>query len=165
MPAARLTIRPLEEADVDELAEIVAKPGVRDWWPSAGEPEQVRAELRSDERYKTFAIEVDGELAGWMGVEEEDDPWYRSAALDIILAPEYQGRGLGPDALRTMIRRLIEKGHHRFTIDPATENERAISAYSKVGFKPVGVTRQSERRSDGGWRDGLLMDLMAEELT
>lgn len=124
----------------------------------------MREELRSDESYQTFAVEVDGELAGWMGVEEEDDPYYRSAALDIILAPEYQGRGLGPEALRTMIGRLIENGHHRFTIDPTVENERAISAYSKVGFRPVGVTRRSERGPDGVWRDGLLMDLLADEL-
>lgn len=144
---------------------MVAAPGVREWWPSADEPERVREELRSDDDYATFAIEVDGELAGWMGVEEENDPYYRSAALDIILAPGYQGRGLGPEALRTMIRRLIEeRGHHRFTIDPALENERAIRAYESVGFKPVGVTRRSERRPDGTWRDSLLMDLLAEEL-
>lgn len=163
--AVSLNIRPLTEADVDPLAEIVATPGVREWWPSANDPEQVRRELRSDDRYKTFAIEADGKLAGWLGVEEEDDPWYRSAALDIILAPEYQGRGLGPEALRTMIGRLIERGHHRFTIDPSVENERAIRAYGAVGFKPVGVLRRSERTADGGWRDSLLMDLLANELS
>jgi aminoglycoside 6'-N-acetyltransferase len=159
-------LRPLTEADVEQLVEVVAAPGVREWWPSADEPEQVREELRSDDRYKTFAIEVDGALAGWLGVEEENDPYYRSAALDIILAPAYQGRGLGPEALRMMIRRLRdERGHHRFTIDPAVENKRAIRAYESVGFRPVGVMRSSERRPDGGWRDGLLMDLLAHELT
>ncbi len=163
--APTLTLRPLREDDVERLAKIVAAPGVREWWPSADEPDRVRDELRSDQSYKTFAVDVDGALAGWLGVEEEEDPYYRSAALDIVLAPEYQGRGLGPEALRTMVRRLIDKGHHRFTIDPAVENERAIRAYRSVGFKPVGVTRRSERRPDGGWRDSLLMDLLADELT
>ena len=156
----------MTEHDVEALVDVVAAPGVREWWPSAGEPERVREELRSDDTYEAFAIEVDGELAGWLGVEEETDPYYRSAALDIILAPRFQGRGLGPEALRTVIRRLVEEhGHHRFTIDPAVDNERAIRAYEAVGFKPVGVTRRSERRPDGGWRDGLLMDLLADELT
>jgi aminoglycoside 6'-N-acetyltransferase len=160
-----LTLRPLGEDDIEPLVEIVTAPGVREWWPAADDPERVRKELRSDDRYKTFAIEVDGELAGWLGVEEEDDPHYRSAALDIILAPRYQGRGVGPEALRTMIRRLIERGHHRFTIDPTVENERAIRAYEAVGFKPVGVMRRAEGLPDGSWRDSLLMDLLVDELT
>jgi aminoglycoside 6'-N-acetyltransferase len=165
LTSKRLTIRPVTETDIEPLVEIIATPGVREWWPSADEPGRVREELRSDERYKTFAIEVDGALAGWLGVEEEDDPDHRSAALDIILAPDYQGRGLGPEALRTMIRWLVdERGHHRFTIDPAVGNERAIRAYTAVGFKPVGVLRRSERQRDGGWRDSLLMDLLADEL-
>jgi aminoglycoside 6'-N-acetyltransferase len=33
-----------------------------------------------------------------------------------------------------------------------------------VGFRPVGITRRSERGPDGRWHDGLLMDLLAEEL-
>ena len=55
------------------------------------------------------------------------------------------------------------RGHHRLTIDPAAHNARAIKAYSRVGFKPVGVMRQYERGLDGAWHDGLLMDLLAED--
>jgi aminoglycoside 6'-N-acetyltransferase len=49
-------------------------------------------------------------------------------------------------------------------IDPAASNERAIKAYERVGFKPVGVMRSYERGPDGTFHDGLLMDLLAEEL-
>jgi aminoglycoside 6'-N-acetyltransferase len=83
-----------------------------------------------------------------------------------MLLPGFQGQGLGPAALRLLIRWFIdERGHHRFTIDPSAENHRAIEAYERVGFKPVGILRKSERAPDGHWRDGLLMDLLAEELT
>ena len=44
-------------------------------------------------------------------------------------------------------------------------NERAISAYKKVGFKPVGVLRRYEMGPDGTFHDSLLMDLLIEELT
>ena len=89
---------------------------------------------------------------------------YRHASLDIALAGAHQGRGLGPEAMRLAIEHMIEaRGHHRFTIDPAAANERAISAYAAVGFRPVGVMRRYERGADGTWRDGLLMDLLAEE--
>jgi aminoglycoside 6'-N-acetyltransferase len=77
----------------------------------------------------------------------------------------YQGRGVGPEALRQAIRLLIdEHGHHRFTIDPALSNERAIRAYEAVGFQRVGVLRNYWRDASGKWRDGLLMDLLADEL-
>lgn len=67
--------------------------------------------------------------------------------------------------MRTLARYLVEEvGHHRLTIDPAADNAAAIRCYSKVGFRPVGVLRKYERGVDGDWHDGLLMDLLAEEL-
>jgi aminoglycoside 6'-N-acetyltransferase len=50
------------------------------------------------------------------------------------------------------------------TIDPAADNEAAIKAYEKVGFGRVGIMRAYERGPDGTWHDGLLMDMLAEEL-
>jgi aminoglycoside 6'-N-acetyltransferase len=58
------------------------------------------------------------------------------------------------------VEHFAKKGHHRFTIDPNVANERAIRSYAPVGFKPVGVLRAYERDPDGGWCDGLLMDLI-----
>jgi aminoglycoside 6'-N-acetyltransferase len=56
------------------------------------------------------------------------------------------------------------RGHHRITIDPAAHNERAIRSYRRLGFRPVGVMRRYERGADGTWHDGLLMDLLPEDL-
>lgn len=160
--ADRVTLRPLSDADVEQLAAIVAAPGVREWWDAEDDHERLRRELRNDGA--AFALEIDGTLAGWLAISEETDPDYRHAGLDIILAPRYQGRGLGPEALRAAIRWLTaERGHHRFTIDPALRNERAIGAYTAVGFRRVGVLRRYERGADGVWHDNLLMELVAEE--
>ena len=157
------TLRPLTEDDVERLAAIVAAPGVREWWGTPDPPEREREGLRNDGA--AFAVEVDGELAGWVGFSEESEPDYRHASLDIALAPRHQGSGVGPAALRAAVLWLAEeRGHHRFTIDPAVENERAIRAYSKVGFRRVGIMRRAERFADGSWHDSLLMDLVAEEL-
>jgi aminoglycoside 6'-N-acetyltransferase len=159
-----LTLRPLDDAHLEELAAVVAGPGVREWWNPLEDTERIRVDLRNDGA--AFAIEVDGALAGWLGFNEETDPDYRHAGLDIFLAPPFQGRGLGRAALRLAIGWLIdERGHHRLTIDPARDNERAIRAYTAVGFRPVGVMRRYERGVDGSWHDNLLMDLLAEEIT
>jgi aminoglycoside 6'-N-acetyltransferase len=151
----RLTLRPLRESDLPRLLEIV---GDSEWWGEENDADDLRCDGMA------FTLEVDGDVAGWLGVSEENDPQYRHAGLDITFAQEYTDRGLGPEALRAVIDWLIARGHHRFTIDPAAQNHRAIRAYEKVGFRPVGRLRKYERGRDGRWRDGLLMDLLAEDL-
>ena len=66
-----------------------------------------------------FAIVVDGAVAGWLACEENTDPMYRSVGLDIFLTTPLHGQGLGREALRLAIAHYLERGHHRFTIDPA----------------------------------------------
>ena len=157
----RVTLRPIEDSDLNALIAIIQSPGVREWWWEADDPEQL--DLANDG--SAFVIEFEGEIAGWLGFDEENDPGYRHAGVDLSLDPRFQGKGLGPDAIRTVLRWLAsERWHHRFTIDPAAHNERAIRAYSAVGFRPVGIMRRYERDTGGGFHDGLLMDLLAEEL-
>ena len=160
----QVVLRPLRVDDVARVAEIQAEPGVARWWGLPKEAELRRLAEGSDDE-KAFAIESDGELVGLVQYYEEDEPDFRHAAIDIVLTERAQGRGLGPDAVRTLARYLIEeRGHHRLTIDPAAENAPAIRAYENVGFRPVGVMREYWRSLDGTWRDGLLMDLLAREL-
>ncbi len=160
--AGRVTLRPLEDGEVDQLATMLTLPGVREWWGSLDDPVHTREGL--DNEGAAFAIEVDGALAGWLGYNEETDPDHRYASLDIFLAPAHQRQRLGPAALRLAAEWLFgQREHHRLTIDPACDNERAISAYTAVGFRPVGAMRCYERGADGRWHDNLLMDLLREE--
>jgi aminoglycoside 6'-N-acetyltransferase len=159
----RVTLRPVTEADLEPLAEIIREPTVAAWWGESDEPDRLRENLRMDGC--AWAIEAGGELAGWLGFTEETEAEYRSVGLDISLSARFQGQGLGPEALRAAMRWFAdEHGHHRFTIDPNARNEHAIRAYEAVGFKPIGITRRSEL-VDGEWTDGLLMDLLIDELT
>ena len=159
----RVTLRPIADADVEPLAEIIREPSVARWWDESDEPELMRENLLMDGA--AWVVEADGELVGWLGFTEETEAQYRHVGLDISLSSRFQGQGLGPDALRTAIRWFAsERGHHRFTIDPNASNEPAIKAYSAVGFRPIGIMRRAEL-IDGEWTDGLLMDLLIEELT
>lgn len=159
-----ITFRPLHVDDVVKVARIQAEPGVARWWGLPSETNLRRqAEGVGDE--KAFAVEWEGELVGLIQYYEEDEPDFRHAGIDVFLAVEVQGRGLGPEAVRTLARYLIgERGHHRLTIDPAADNAAAIRAYEKVGFRTVGIMREHWRSPEGEWRDGLLMDLLAHEL-
>ena len=158
-----VVLRPLRVDDVERVAEIQAEPGVARWW---GLPDEAQLRRQADGvgDEKAFAIETDGEFAGLIQYYEENEPDFRHAGIDIFLAERFQGRGLGTDAVRTLARYLIhERGHHRLIIDPAADNAGAIRTYEKVGFRAVGIMREYCRSSDGTWRDGLLMDLLARE--
>ena len=153
------------EADETRLVEIFAQPEVSAWW---GEwtPVRIRDEMiEPEDETVVLGVEVGGVLIGIVQYAEETDPEYRHASIDIALDPAWHGQGMGSDAIRTMARYLFEfLGHHRVTIDPAAGNERAIRSYERVGFRRVGVMRRYERGVDGSWHDGLLMDLLREEL-
>ena len=113
-----------------------------------------------------LVVEVGGQVAGGIQYHEETDPMYRHAGIDIYLGSRFQGQGAGREAVALLARYLFEqRGHHRITIDPAAANAQAIRSYAKVGFRPVGVMRQYERGGDGNFHDGLLMDLLRDELT
>jgi len=160
----RVELRPLVAGDRERLIEILSDPTVQQWWDSRG-PDHSSDELLDDDEVVPFAIDLDGEMIGSIQYHEVTDPEYRSAGIDVFLDAAHQDRGYGTEAVRTLARWLLEvRGHHRLTIDPAADNLRAIRAYEKVGFRPVGVMRQYERRQDGTFHDGLLMDLLVAEL-
>jgi aminoglycoside 6'-N-acetyltransferase len=158
---ARLTLRPASPADAGAIAAILAEPEVARWW-GPNDPASVVEEMQGCD---AFVVVIGDDIAGWVLVDESQDPMYPSVGLDIALGAGYRGRGYGREALAVVIRHYIARGHHRFTIDPAAANERAIRTYAALGFQPVGVLRAYERAPDGGRRDGLLMDLLADELT
>jgi len=151
-------LRPLAEDDWPAVTEILRDPTVAPWWGVT------RDDIREDFE-DPHAVVVDGELAGVVDLWEEPEPGYRHGGLDIVLAERFQDRGVGREALRLAARILFEeRGHHRITIDPAAHNERAIRCYEAVGFTRVGVMRRYEQAADGTWHDGLLMDLLRDEL-
>ncbi|GFE24828.1 aminoglycoside 6'-N-acetyltransferase [Streptomyces libani] len=152
---AAVVLRPTTATDIPTLDRIVREPEVAAWWSA---PDDYRDML---------AILCHDEVIGAIQFSEETDPEFRHASIDIFLTARRHGQGLGTDAVRTLAHWLIhERGHHRLTIDPAAANTPAIRSYRKVGFQPVGIMRAYGRdHRTGGWADGLLMDLLADELT
>jgi aminoglycoside 6'-N-acetyltransferase len=160
-----VTLRPGRPGDAGQLHAILAEPSVSRWWADPSPVEELEASLRSDGPTVLLVVEIGGEVAGGIQYDEEDDPHYRHAGIDIYLGSRFQGRGAGAEAVALLAGFLFQaRGHHRLTIDPAAANDRAIRCYAKVGFRPVGVMRAYERGPDGRFHDGLLMDMLAAEL-
>ncbi|MEV7097437.1 GNAT family N-acetyltransferase [Amycolatopsis sp. NPDC051045] len=164
---SRVRLRPAAAPDAARFEEILSHPEVARWWADAEEPvaAQVSYLLDPDEGTTTYAIEHDGVVVGIELAFEEADPQYRHAGIDIAVHPDFQGRGLGSDAIRALAEHLFTvRGHHRLVIDPAAGNETAIRLYESLGFRPVGTMLSYERGPDGSWHDGLLMDLLVDDL-
>jgi aminoglycoside 6'-N-acetyltransferase len=155
-----VVLRPAAAAHVPAFLEILGHPEIAKWW-GGYDLERVRRELLGPHGY---AVELAGEVVGLIIYREEHDPDHRHAALDIALHPDQHGQGLGCDALRAMSRFLFGRGHHRVTIDPSAQNARAIRSCERAGFRAVGIMRRYERDPDGQWHDGLLMDLLSDDL-
>lgn len=160
--APRLRLVAVAGEHIPPLREIRAEPEVFRWWGP------VHPDFPFDEDADTPGYAVllgDGTVAGFVQYSEETDPMYRHAGIDVFLTTAVHGRGYGREVVTAVAAHLIDaRGHHRLTIDPCVDNAAAIACYRAVGFREVGVMRRYERAPDGSWRDGLLMDLLADEL-
>ncbi len=77
--------------------------------------------------------------------------------------PEYWGQGYGTDATRTM----LEIGFrwynlHRIYLRVHADNQRAIRAYERAGFKHEGVLREATF-VDGQYVNVVMMSILADE--
>jgi aminoglycoside 6'-N-acetyltransferase len=163
----RVRLRPGRAGDEAALAATFATAEVARWWPTP-KPDEVGSLVHNrDPDVDVWMIETGDRVVGLIQAYEETDPMYRHAGIDIVLHPDLHGRGLGPEAIRVLARHLFsDRGHHRLVIDPNAANARAIHVYEKVGFRRVGLLRQYEWSAhEGRWTDGVLMDLLRDELT
>ena len=162
---ARQTLDAALPPDAADLRRILGEPSVARWWGAPPLRAALLADLAGESEDRLLVVEVDGRVVGGIQYSEEPEPMYRHAGVDIFLGAAAQGRGLGREAVALLAGWLIRhRGHHRLTIDPAADNDRAIRCYAAVGFRPVGVLREYERGPDGRFHDGLLMDLLARDL-
>lgn len=154
----RVVLRPLGPGDAAAVRRIRAAPEVVRWW---GSPED---DFPRDDGDPRFVVLIDGVVAGMVQYYEEPDPDARHADVDVFLDAAHHGRGHGTDALRTIVRHLVEeRGHHRVTLSTDPRNAAAVRCYEKVGFRPVGITRASRWDDQArAWVDELLMDLVVE---
>ena len=96
--------------------------------------------------HAAFMIEVDGRTVGnsWLANIDRDNA---SATLGIVMGETTsRGQGIGTEALR----QILEFGFHglhleRIELWVLAENERAVRAYERVGFRREGVRRSHIR--------------------
>jgi aminoglycoside 6'-N-acetyltransferase len=129
-------VRPATRADVDLLARWHADPEVARYWGGQSYSREELLARLARAHVDAYIVEVGGEPVGYL------QAWFGDKAdvsgLDMFLVPKARGRGLGPDAARTLARYLLrEAGRTRVTVDPELWNESAVRSWKRAGFRPV----------------------------
>lgn len=138
-------------ADLPRLGHWLAAPHVAAWWgDSVAELALVRQTIREaaggQSATHPYIVSYEGRPMAYIQVwqadqwsEYDDQPEGTKGLDQLIGPPDMLGAGHGPRFIALMTERLFEAGVPRVIIDPAAENDRAIKAYAKAGFRSCGT--------------------------
>ena len=113
--------------------------------------------------YMAICEKTTGRFLGGAALQDILFPHNRAELSVSIYNPGDRGKGYGTDAVMV----LLWVGFHilglnSIYLDTMEDNERAIRVYEKIGFKRVGLLRETEYM-DGAYKGLLIMDLLRKE--
>ena len=132
----RVVLRVATEADAELLVAWHAEPDVsRQWGDETFTRDEMIARLRRPS-VDPYIIEEGNDPVGYVQAWFDDD--VSRAGLDMFLIGSARGRGIGPDAARTVMRWLFSQPPiRRVTVDVYVSNRPAVRAWQKAGFRLV----------------------------
>jgi RimJ/RimL family protein N-acetyltransferase len=115
--------------------------------------------------YMAICDKKSGRFLGGAALQDILLPHNRAELSISIYDPNDRGKGYGTDAAKVLLR----VGFHIFGLnsiylDTLEDNEQAIRVYEKIGFKRVGVLRETEFM-EGKHKGLMIMDILREEFT
>ena len=138
----QVTLREWKRSDADALAAIANNKkiwdNVRDLLPYPYTKKDAKEWLELVKKQKTvttFCIEVDGNLAGSIGVTLKDDVYKKTAEIGYFIAEEYWGKGAATEAIKQMVS-YIQKEFDivRIYAEVFEFNRASMKALEKNGF-------------------------------
>jgi aminoglycoside 6'-N-acetyltransferase len=147
MAALGYHFRPLSVADLPLVRRWLDYPHVSEWW---GDPMRGLANITDhfgDPTIDMFMVTYRGVPLGYQqcydphaeaGHPLRDQPVGTRGIDQFIGEPDFVGRGHGSAFIRAFVERLFDTGAPRVVTDPDPRNARAIRAYAKAGFHPIG---------------------------
>jgi aminoglycoside 6'-N-acetyltransferase len=139
--------RPLSVSDLPLVGQWLSRPHVAEWW---GEPVPALAAIEdrlADPAMDVFIVSFGDMPIGYQqsyDLHAEPDHPLRDQPLgtlgidQFIGEPALIGRGHGSAFVRAFVEQSFATGAPRVVTDPNPRNARAIRAYAKAGFHPIG---------------------------
>lgn len=143
---AEVTLRLANDSDADTMSNWTQSPDVYRYWAGRVVPvEEVLAKYtgRRAPEVVSYVITDRQRPVGYV------QAWQQSGrfGLDMFLAAQAQGRGIGPRAARALALALTSRGWTPLTVDPAVDNVRAIGAWRAAGFVATGELGMDEGKT------------------
>ena len=138
----KVILREWKRSDADALAAIANNKkiwdNVRDRLPFPYTKKDAKEWLELVKKQKivtTFCVEVDGELAGSIGVTLRDDVYRKTAEIGYFIGEEYWGKGVATEAIKQMVNYLQKKFDIvRIYAEVFEFNKASMKALEKNGF-------------------------------
>lgn len=139
---AGVAIVPVDAANWRQVAALAVAPDQRAY---VAEPSYYLALCcYGDAGWSPLAVEVEHRVVGFLmwAIDPQDGACWLGG---IIVDQEWQGRGVGGEAVRLALSRLAwEHGVRRFALSYLPSNERARRLYARLGFRESGELEGDE---------------------
>ena len=151
----RLTLRPWNIDDLADFNEYASVDGVGQmagWLPHKDIEESREILNMFMDGKNEFALEYNGKVIGSLGIEKYNEkvlPEYDEKLgreIGYVLAKDYWGKGLMPEAVNAVIKYLFETIHLDFIVcGHYTDNDRSKRVQEKCGFKHLKLVKTKTR--------------------
>jgi RimJ/RimL family protein N-acetyltransferase len=173
LKANGLFLRPWNLEDAPAMVEACNDPEIVRWLPVIPSPySEADAETYIDQSRESwekgdsfnFAI-LDAETARLAGSISMRTKRFSTGHIGYWVAREARGRGVAPEALRTLCRWAVETlDVQRLELLTDVDNRGSQRVAEKAGFQREGILRSSLEYRDGTRGDSLSFSLLAHEL-
>jgi ribosomal-protein-alanine N-acetyltransferase len=168
----RLRLRPWRMEDKPALLRHADNPNVsrnlfnmfRSPYTEADADAWLSACLALEEPCVKFAIEIEGEVAGGIGVQSRGDVLAKTAEVGYWLGESHWGCGYMTEALRAIVVYAFETlGYHRLEAGHFGWNPASGRVLEKAGFQLEGCQRERFFKN-GEFTDNLIYGLLHDEV-
>ncbi len=141
-----VTLRLANDSDADTISNWTRSPEVHRFWAGRVVPvEEVLAKYtgRRAPAVVSYVIREGQRSVGYVQAWQQPGRF----GLDMFIAAEAQGRGIGTRAARALALALTSRGWIPLIADPAVENARAIGVWRAAGFAATGESGVDEGKT------------------
>ncbi len=130
---AQLIIRPAQERDVKQMAELEIMCFAEPW-----SEDSLMSEIRDNDRALYIIAEIDDNVVGYAGLWAILDEGH---ITNVAVNPLYRQKGIGKAIVATLLEVAEENGLTCFTLEVRESNLIAQNLYQQFGFKSAGVRK------------------------
>jgi L-amino acid N-acyltransferase YncA len=138
----------LPEEDLVFMTVDITQPGIVDRW----------AQSLESGRLKVVVAEVGGKLVGFGSLSRSEPFWTRHLGeIQIMIAPEYRGRGLGHLLANEIFAVAEERGLQKIVARMAADQKGAVQVFESIGFSAEALLADYVMDREGQTHDLIVM--------